>query len=232
MSPSRTSASRSRRSSVSLSREPQDGLDRLALVRDGDILFVDEIHRMPARVAETLYASIDTGRRFTLIGATTDEDLLPAPLRSRFRIRADLEFYSVEEIMEILRREAGRLEIGIDLDAARLLAGASHDTPRDALSLLSVARDEAQIRDLPTIDVEIASTVLSSLGIDEQGLSRIQREYLAALAGAGGPLSLGTLADRLGKSAYAIKTVQEPFLIRRGLVARTPRGRVLLKRMP
>jgi len=215
-----------------LLREPEDLLDRLALVRDGDILFVDEIHRMPARVAETLYAAIDTGRRFTLIGATTDEDLVPAPLRSRFRIRADLEFYSVQELMEILRRETGRFGLGIDDDAALLLASASHDTPRDALSLLCTARDEAEIRDRSTIDVEIASTVLNSLGIDEHGFCRIQREFLTALTGAGGPLSLGTLADRLGKSAYAIKTVHEPFLIRRGLVARTSRGRVLLKRMP
>ena len=211
-----------------LLREPQDVLDRLVLVRDGDILFIDEIHRMPARVAETLYAAIDTGRCFTLIGATTDEDLLPGPLRSRFRVRADLEFYGVEEIMEILRREADRLGLGIDDDAALLLAGASRDTPREALSLLCIARDEAQICDRSTFDVEIGSTVLASLGIDEHGLGRIQREYLAALAGAGGPLSLGTLADRLGKSAYAIKTVHEPFLIRRGLVARTPRGRVTL----
>ena len=181
-----------------LLREPQDVLDRLVLVRDGDILFIDELHRMPPRVAETLYAAIDTGRRFTLIGATTDEDLLPGPLRSRFRVRADLEFYGVEEIMEILRREADRLGLGIDDDAALLLAGASRDTPREALSLLCIARDEAQICDRLTIDVEIASTVLNSLGIE------------------------------LGKSAYAIKAVHEPLLIRRGLVARTPRGRVTL----
>ena len=187
---------------------------------------------MADRVAETLYGAIDTGRRFTLIGATTDEDLVPGPLRSRFKVRADLDYYSVEEIMEILRREAGRLGIGIDEDTALLLAGASRDTPREALSLLCAARDEAQLRDRIAIDVATASMVLESLGIDEHGFCRIQREFLTALAGAGGPLSLGTLSDRLGKSAYAIKTVHEPFLIRRGLVARTPRGRVLLKRRP
>lgn len=214
-----------------LVKEPEDLLDRLALVRDGDVVFIDEIHRLPVRVAETLYGPMDAGRRFTLVGATTDEDLIPAALRGRFAVRADLEFYGITKLVEILNRQAERWGVRIDDGAAILLAGASRDTPREALTLLSAARDEAQLGDRATIDVETASAVLASLGIDDRGLCRIQRELLAALADAGGgPLSLNTLAGRVGKSSYTISTVHEPFLIRRGLIARTPRGRMLINR--
>lgn len=224
--------------SAPLVRGTDDLLRHLTTLRDRDILFLDEIHRLPDHVAEALYEALEDRRvsdlvgvrrvaRFTLVGATTDEDMLPAALRSRFAIRQDLAYYGERDLIEILRRGAERAGLEIDPEAARLLARASRDTPRDALALLASVRDEAELRGGTIIDARTASEVLRSLEIDAAGLRRIDREYLAALREAGRPLSLGTLADRLGKSRGGIERVHEPFLIRRGLVVRTINGREL-----
>ena len=141
--------------------------------------------------------------------------------------RSDLAYYTSSELVAILHRAAGRLGVGIDRDAALVLATASRDTPRDALSLLAGARDEAQLGGATAIDTEIARTVLRSLRIDERGLHRIEREILETLRCSNRPLGLGTLADRLGLEAAELLTVHEPFLVRRGLIVRTLRGRAL-----
>ncbi len=201
---------------------------RLAALRDRDVLFVDEIHRLAPGLAEALYESMESPL-FTLIGATTDEDLLPAALISRFAIRQDLAFYSYDELSEILRRGAARFGLAIEEPAVGVIARASRDTPREALRLLAAVRDETELRGMASADCATVSEVLRSLEIDEAGLGRIDRAYLVALREAPRPLSLGTLADRLGKSPAALLRVTEPFLIRCGLIARTIHGRVLLE---
>ena len=165
--------------------------------------------------------------RITVIGATTETARLPSAFRSRFSIRQDLEYYTLRQLAAILHRAAGRLGVGIDADAALVLASASRDTPREALSLLAAARDEAQLGGATVIDTEIARTVLRSLRIDERGLQRVEREILETLRRSNRPLGLGTLADRLGLEAAELLTVHEPFLVRRGLIVRTRRGRTL-----
>jgi len=206
--------------------EPDELARQVAEVQAGGVLFVDEVHRLPLRAIESLYTVMETAR-ITIIGATTETAKLPGAFRSRFTIRQDLEYYSSRELAAILRRAADRLGVGIDLDAALVLAAASRDTPREALSLLSAARDEAQLGGATAIDAEIARTVLRSLRIDERGLHRVEREILETLRRSGRPLGLGTLADRLGLEAAELLTVHEPFLVRRGLIVRTRRGRRL-----
>jgi len=206
--------------------EPDELARQVAEVPAGGVLFVDEIHRLPVRVAESLYTAMDAAR-ITVIGATTETARLPSAFRSRFSIRQDLEYYTLRQLAAILHRAAGRLGVGIDADAALVLASASRDTPREALSLLAAARDEAQLGGATVIDTEIARTVLRSLRIDERGLQRVEREILETLRRSNRPLGLGTLADRLGLEAAELLTVHEPFLVRRGLIVRTRRGRTL-----
>ncbi len=206
--------------------EPAELARCVAEVPAGGVLFVDEIHRLPVRVAESLYTAMDAAR-ITIIGATTDTARLPGAFRSRFAIRQDLEYYTSTELAAILHRAAGRLGVEIEPEAALVLASASRDTPREALSLLAAARDEAQLDGATAIDTEAARTVLRSLRIDERGLHRVEREILETLHCSNRPLGLGTLADRLGLEAAELLTVHEPFLVRRGLIVRTRRGRTL-----
>ena len=224
--------------SAPLVGEPEELLRHLVSLRDGDILFIDEIHRLSDRVAETLYEAMEDGRisrfgetrrlaRFTVIGATTDEDLLLPALRDRFTVRQDLEFYAGDDLVEIIRRKVNRWSLEIDDDAAVKLAAVSRETPRVALALLHSVRDETELRGGSVIDLGTASEVLRSLQIDDRGLTGVERKYLEILRLAARPLGLGTLADRLGKSRNALQTVHEPFLIRLGLILRTPRGRML-----
>ena len=224
--------------SAPLVGEPEELLRHLVSLRDGDILFIDEIHRLSDRVAETLYEAMEDGRisrfgetrrlaRFTVIGATTDEDLLLPALRDRFTVRQDLEFYAGDDLVEIIRRKVNRWSLEIDDDAAAKLAAVSRETPRVALALLHSVRDETELRGGSVIDLGTASEVLRSLQIDDRGLTGVERKYLEILRLAARPLGLGTLADRLGKSRNALQTVHEPFLIRLGLILRTPRGRML-----
>ncbi|MEE8459115.1 MAG: AAA family ATPase [Phycisphaerales bacterium] len=197
-----------------------------AEVPAGGVLFIDEVHRLPGRVAESLYTVMET-RRITIIGATTDSGRLLGAFRSRFAIRQDLRFYAVDELIEILNRAAARLGVTIDRDTALLLAGASRDTPRVALALLDAVRDEVQLNGTDTIDAATALEVLRSHDIDDRGLNRIDREILEALRQARRPLGLSTLADRIGVSSRDLLRVHEPFLVRRALITRTRRGREL-----
>ena len=205
--------------------EPDELARHIAEVPAGGVLFIDEVHRLPVRAAESLYTAM-AAARITIIGATTDSAMLPPAFRSRFAIRQDLEHYTLPELIAILHRDATRLAVAIDDDAALVLATASRDTPREALALLAAARDEAQLNGATCIDTAIARDVLRSLGIDEQGLHRVQREILRTLRESRGPLGLGTLADCLGLTRTELLTVHEPLLVRRGLIVRTRRGRV------
>jgi Holliday junction DNA helicase RuvB len=235
-----------RRVSAPVMKELGGLLGLLTSLRDGDILFLDEIHRLPARVAEFMYEAMEDGElslpvscgmkrktlhvrlnRFTVIGATTDEDLLPASFRERFGICQHLEFYGPDELVELLLRAATGVGIELEPEAARLLSLVSRDTPREALSLLWSVREEVALAGRSRVDLETAARVLEELGIDERGLRPLDREYLNALREDGPALGISTLAGRLGVSKQALQQVHEPYLIRRGLVRVTREGRVL-----
>jgi Holliday junction DNA helicase RuvB len=220
-------------------------LGLLTSLRDGDILFLDEVHRLPVRIAEFLYEAMEDGElslpvscgirrkvlhvrlnKFTVIGATTDEDLLLASFRGRFGIREHLEFYRPEELTELLLRAAAGAGLELEADAAGLLAGVSRDTPREALGLLWSMREEVAVAGQSRVTRETVVRVLEALGIDGEGLRPFDRAYLDALGEARGALGLATLAGRLGVSRQALQQVHEPYLIRRGLVRVTRDGRV------
>ncbi len=227
-------------------KEPGILLRLLTSLAGSDVLFLDELHRLPARVAEVLYEAMEDGclslpvssgmmqrtlhvrlGPFTLIGATSEEELLPPPLRSRFEIREHLEFYRPDALAELLGRRATRDGLEIDSDAARLLAGVSRDTPREALALLRSVREEVAIGQSATIDTATVQVVLERLGIDQEGLRPHERNYLEILREARQALGLSTLAARLGESRRTVQRVYEPYLIRRGLVVLTRHGRVI-----
>jgi Holliday junction DNA helicase RuvB len=226
-------------------KDPVTLLRQLTSLGDGDVLFLDEIHRLPARAAEVLYEAMEDGQlslpvscgndqrvlhvrlgRFTLIGATTEEELLPAPLLGRFEIREHLEFYKGEDLAALLRRTAGRAGLEMDQEVARRLAGVSRDTPREALAIFRTVRGEAVLAGRSRIDDETVTRALDRLGIDGDGLRPLERDYLGLLNAAEGPVGLGTLAARLGRSRRTLRRVHEPYLFRRGLVAMTRHGRV------
>jgi Holliday junction DNA helicase RuvB len=226
---------------------PRDLVGLLTNLRRGDVLFIDEIHRLDVRVEEYLYSAmedffisiiIDPGphgraikmdlKPFTLIGATTREGLLAAPLRSRFQILERLDFYTTEELAEIVENSAETLEVGLEEEAARLIGSRSRGTPRVANRLLRRIRDVAQAGGSDTIDTEVAEEGLRRLGVDEMGLSEVDRKVLLCLARNGSrPVGLKTIAAVVGEEEDTIQDVYEPFLIRRGLLERTARGRVI-----
>ncbi|MHC4709877.1 MAG: Holliday junction branch migration DNA helicase RuvB [Planctomycetota bacterium] len=226
-------------------KDPAALVRQLTSLRDGDVLFLDEIHRLPARVAEILYEAMEDGQvslpvscgidqrvlhvrlgRFTLIGATTEEELLPAPLMGRFEIREHLEYYRGEDLAELLLRAAGRACLKMDKEVARRVANVSRDTPREALAIFRTVRGEAVLAGQSRIDEATVTRALERLGIDENGLRPLEREYLDILDAAEGPVGLGTLAARLGTSRRTLRRAHEPYLFRRGLVAMTRQGRV------
>ncbi|MFN2383427.1 MAG: Holliday junction branch migration DNA helicase RuvB [Gemmatimonadota bacterium] len=217
------------------------GLDR------GDILFIDEIHRLRTVVEEYLYPAmeefqldilIDSGpaarsvslplERFTLVGATTKQGLLTGPLRSRFEHAARLDFYSAEELGGIVRRAARILGVAIADDAVAVLASRSRGTARVANRLLKWARDFAQVRGQGTITVPLAAEALAALEVDEAGLDEMDARILHCLIDkfGGGPVGVGSLAVAVGEDADTLEEVHEPFLIQSGFLHRTPRGRV------
>ncbi len=226
---------------------PRDLVGLLTNLQHGDILFIDEIHRLDVRVEEYLYSAmedffisiiIDPGphgraikvdlKPFTLIGATTREGLLAAPLRSRFQILERLDFYPPEELARIVRNSARILEIGVEDDAAELIGARSRGTPRVANRLLRRIRDVAQSNGSDVITVPLAEEGLRRLGVDRMGLSELDRKILKALARDGArPIGLKTIAAVVGEAEDTIRDVYEPFLIRKGLLERTARGRVL-----
>jgi Holliday junction DNA helicase RuvB len=220
-------------------------------LEEGDILFIDEIHRLSRQAEEHLYPAMEdfvmdivigqgpaarTVRlelpRFTLIGATTRPGLITAPLRSRFGIVEHLEYYTLEELMEGVKRDARLLGVGITEEAAREIAKRSRGTMRIAKRLFRRVRDFAQVAGEEVITGERAREALNALGLDELGLEKRDREILEVLIGrfGGGPVGLGTLATALSEDPGTLEEVHEPYLIQQGLIKRTPRGRVATER--
>ena len=215
---------------------------------DGDVLFIDEIHRLNRQVEEVLYPAMEDfaidimiGKgasaksirldlpHFTLVGATTRAGMLTAPLRDRFGVMNRLEFYTDEELTVILRRSAELLGVHIDQEGAMEICKRSRGTPRLANRLLKRVRDFAQVRYDGTITLPVAKAALDLLEIDALGLDTTDRNILETmiLKFAGRPVGLDTLAAAIGEDSGTIEDVCEPFLIQRGLIKRTPRGRVL-----
>lgn len=220
-------------------------------LEEGDILFIDEIHRLSRQAEEHLYPAMEdfvmdivigqgpaarTVRlelpRFTLIGATTRPGLITAPLRSRFGIVEHLEYYTLEELTEGVKRDARLLGVGITEEAAREIAKRSRGTMRIAKRLFRRVRDFAQVAGEEVITGERAKEALNALGLDELGLEKRDREILEVLIGrfGGGPVGLGTLATALSEDPGTLEEVHEPYLIQQGLIQRTPRGRVATER--
>lgn len=215
----------------------------LASLRGG-VLFLDELHALPHRAAEVLYEALDSGTLtlavrqgltvrtlrlrlapFTLVGATTELDQLAAPLLSRLSVRR-LERYKPEELAALLVRAAREYELELTPDAARALADASRETPRRALALLRVTRDEATTAGVSTVDLALVERALALEGVDQDGLDATDRRYLAALDHADGPIGLSALAAQVDVSEAVLRNVHEPHLLRRGLVQITSQGRV------
>jgi len=212
----------------------------------GEVLFIDEIHRMARSAEEMLYLAMEDFRvdimvgkgagatsiplelaPFTLVGATTRAGLLPNPLRDRFGFTAHLEFYEPDELHRVLQRAAALLRLDIATDALREIAGRSRGTPRIANRLLRRVRDYALVHG-GAADTAAVRDALELYDVDEQGLDRLDRAVLDAIVERfdGGPVGLSTLAVSVGEEAETIEAVVEPFLVRSGLIARTPRGRV------
>ena len=226
--------------------KPGDLAGLLTNLEIGDVLFIDEIHRLSPVVEEYLYSAmedftidimIDSGpsarsvqltlNPFTLIGATTRSGLLTAPLRARFGINSRLEYYDVEVLSHIVTRAAGILNIEIYEDASFEIARRSRGTPRIANALLRRVRDFAQIKGNGSIDLKIANYSLEALNVDQNGLDEMDNKILSVIIDKfnGGPVGLTTIATAVGESAGTIEEVYEPFLIKEGFLMRTPRGR-------
>jgi Holliday junction DNA helicase RuvB len=219
----------------------------LSSLVEGEILFIDEIHRLPRPAEELLYLAMEDFRvdvivgkgpgataiplqlpHFTLVGATTRAGLLPSPLRDRFGFTAYLDFYEDSDIAQVVKRSAELLKIDIDKDAISEVAGRSRGTPRIANRLLRRVRDYAQVHGSKKISLANSQAALEMYEVDELGLDRLDRSVLTALIERfnGGPVGLSTLAIAVGEEIETVESVAEPFLVRNGFMARTPRGRV------
>ena len=226
--------------------KPGDLAGLLTSLEEGDVLFIDEIHRLSPVVEEYLYSAmedyvidimIDKGpgarsvrislNPFTLVGATTRSGLLTAPLRARFGITCSMEYYDTNTLVNIIKRSASILKIGIDQDAAYEIALRSRGTPRIANSLLRRVRDFAQVMGNGRIDLEISRYALDALNIDKRGLDSIDNKILRTIITKfkGGPVGINTIATAVGEDQGTIEEVYEPFLIKEGFINRTPRGR-------
>ncbi len=226
---------------------PKDLVGLLTHIERGDVLFIDEIHRIPTVVEEYLYSAmedysvditLDTGpharlitlpvKPFTLVGATTREGLLSAPFRARFGLFERLDPYPVSDLVRILQRAANLLDLPIDEDAATLLAERSRGTPRVAGRFLRRGRDWVQVQNLPSLNLAAAAATLDRLGIDEHGLEEMDRRMLRCLAAqGGGPVAIKTMAAVVGETEDTLQDVYEPHLLRAGYVQKTARGRML-----
>lgn len=216
-------------------------------LREGDVLFIDEIHRLNRQVEEVLYPAMEdyaidimigkgaTARairldlpKFTLVGATTRAGLLTAPLRDRFGVVNKLEFYSVEQLGEIINRSADVLGVWIDPDGANEIARRSRGTPRLANRLLKRVRDFAQVKYDGRITYDVACFALNLLEVDQYGLDKLDRQILTTLIVnfKGGPVGLDTLAAAIGEDSGTLEDVYEPYLLKNGFLNRTPRGRM------
>ena len=227
--------------------KPGDLAGLLTSLDSGDVLFIDEIHRLSPEVEEYLYSAmedfvidimIDKGpgarsvrialNPFTLVGATTRSGLLTAPLRARFGITCPLEYYDMEDLTRIVSRSASILKVAIEDSAAREIAMRSRGTPRIANSLLRRVRDFAQVMGDGHIDIEIARYALDKLKIDKRGLDSIDNKILSTIINnfKGGPVGANTIATAIGEDQGTFEEVYEPFLIKEGFIVRTQRGRV------
>jgi holliday junction DNA helicase RuvB len=219
----------------------------LSSLEEGEVLFLDEVHRMARPAEEMLYVAMEDFRvdvvvgkgagataipldlpAFTIVGATTRAGMLPAPLRDRFGFVGHLEFYAPDELEQVLTRSAGLLGVELTHECAREVARRSRGTPRVANRLLRRVRDWAQVRGTGVLDEAAARAALEMYQVDEIGLDRLDRGVLEALCRrfGGGPVGLSTLAVAVGEEPETVETVAEPYLVREGLVGRTPRGRV------
>ena len=219
----------------------------LSKLEDGDVLFIDEIHRLPRPVEEVLYPAMEDFRidvvlgkgpaarsipldlaRFTLVGATTRTGLITGPLRDRFGLVARLDYYEVDDLQSIAMRAAGILEVDIDESGAFEIARRSRGTPRIANRLLRQVRDYAEVERDGHISAEVAKDGLSFFGVDELGLDKASRAVLDSVCRrfGGGPVGLSTLAISVSEPTETVEDVYEPYLIQQGLLMRTPRGRV------
>ena len=217
-------------------------------LQEGDVLFVDEIHRLNRQVEEVLYPAMEDyaidimiGKgasarsirldlpKFTLVGATTRAGMLTAPLRDRFGVVTRMEYYTVEELKMIILRSAKVLEVGIDENGAYAMERRSRGTPRLATRLLKRVRDFAQVKYNGYITEEVADYALDLLDVDKEGLDQTDRGILLAMIGkfGGGPVGLETLAASIGEDPGTIEDVYEPYLLKNGFIQRTPRGRVV-----
>lgn len=227
--------------------KPGDLAGLLTSLEPNDVLFIDEIHRLSPLVEEYLYSAmedyvidimIDKGpgarsvrislNPFTLVGATTRSGLLTAPLRARFGINCALEYYDTEDLVSIVRRSAGILQVDIDEEAAHEIAMRSRGTPRIANSLLRRVRDFAQVKGDGRIDLKIAKYALDRLKIDTRGLDSIDNRILRTIITTfkGGPVGANTIATAIGEDQGTYEEVYEPFLIKEGFIVRTQRGRI------
>lgn len=226
--------------------KPGDLAGLLTNLEEGDVLFIDEIHRLSPIVEEYLYSAmedfqidimIDKGpsarsvqltlNNFTLIGATTRSGLLTSPLRARFGIKFHLEYYDHIVLTGIVKRSAGILKVKIDDAAAEEIARRSRGTPRIANSLLRRIRDFAQVKGSGNIDIEITKYGLNALNIDQDGLDEMDNKILSVIIEkfSGGPVGLNTISTAVGEESGTLEEVYEPFLIKEGYLKRTPRGR-------
>ncbi|HUJ92197.1 MAG TPA: Holliday junction branch migration DNA helicase RuvB [Gaiellaceae bacterium] len=230
--------------------ERKDVAAILTSIEDRDVVFVDEIHRMSRAAEEILYPALEDFRLdivmgqgaaartltldlppFTLVGATTRTGLLTSPLRDRFGMTFRLDYYEAGELAAIVRRSARILDVEIAGDAADEIAGRARGTPRIANRILRRVRDVAQVRHQGAITMPVAREALELLEVDDAGLERIDRELLRTIVEKfdGGPVGLSTLAVSLGEEPDTIEDVYEPFLLQRGFIQRTPRGRTITK---
>ncbi|RLV55396.1 Holliday junction branch migration DNA helicase RuvB [Aeromicrobium phragmitis] len=219
----------------------------LSGIGEGDVLFIDEIHRMSRPAEELLYMAMEDFRvdvvvgkgpgataipleipPFTVVGATTRAGLLPGPLRDRFGFTAQLDYYEPADLHRIVLRSARLLELSIDDDAAREIGSRSRGTPRIANRLLRRVRDYAEVRAGGHVDHAVAQAALELYEVDQLGLDRLDRAVLQALCGSfgGGPVGISTLAVAVGEERETVEELAEPFLVRLGFLARTPRGRI------
>lgn len=218
----------------------------LSSLQEGDVLFIDEIHRLARTAEEMLYLAMEDFRidvivgkgpgatsipltlpRFTVVGATTRSGLLPAPLRDRFGFTAHLEYYSAEELERVVRRSATLLGANVEDEAASEIASRSRGTPRIANRLLRRVVDYAQVVGREFVDRPSSHEALDLFEVDQLGLDRLDRAVLVALCTrfGGGPVGVGTLAMTVGEEPETVETVAEPYLVREGFIVRTPRGR-------
>ena len=223
----------------------------LTALEPRSVFFVDEIHRLPRALEETFYPAMEDGELpitvgqgagarvvtidlppFTLVGATTRQGLLTTPLRDRFGIQHRLEHYAPEDLARIVRRSAQLLGVAIEPDGAQAIASRSRGTPRVANRLLKRVRDYAEVKADGVVTAEIADAALKLQEVDHAGLDRLDREILRAICErfGGGPVGLSTLAVSVGEEQDTIEDVYEPYLLQRGLIERTPRGRAATRR--